>query len=393
MADLKTTQETARSSIDGTELVRLATTGANWKATLADIFAALGGGGGGGSPGSPHYALQFNNPLGTFDGDAVALFDPSVGVTLGGATVSGGVVTRGSGTHMALGNYAVIDTITSTPGDPANESTAIDRPVVLSIAEFVEGDLTLKSVSGVMLETCSKHIGTGTFLGSTGFQIDNSISSESTGDISDIRGMFGGALNYGAGSVNNMTGMEIDAFHNGAGTLSGTMKGIRVTTDFWNNNAGMITGDIYNVYASTENKGGTVNDQIGFSSEMQLLGSGSTTNRAIGFYFKGIITGTPTSAYGVYISTPWSAVNTIGMLIEDCSVWNTGASGNSYNLWSQGSHSTNIFEGYIEQVETSTPPSGVANHALIFTEDNGSGKTRLMVKFGTGAAQQIAIEP
>jgi hypothetical protein len=29
----------------------------------------------------------------------------------------------------------------------------------------------------------------------------------------------------------------------------------------------------------------------------------------------------------------------------------------------------------------------------IYAEDNGSGKTRLMAKFPTGAAVQIAIEP
>jgi len=40
-----------------------------------------------------------------------------------------------------------------------------------------------------------------------------------------------------------------------------------------------------------------------------------------------------------------------------------------------------------------TAPTGVANKAVIFAQDNGSGKTQLMVIFGTGAAQQVAIEP
>lgn len=40
-----------------------------------------------------------------------------------------------------------------------------------------------------------------------------------------------------------------------------------------------------------------------------------------------------------------------------------------------------------------TAPSGSANVATIYAEDNGAGKTRLMVIFGSGAAQQIAIEP
>lgn len=40
-----------------------------------------------------------------------------------------------------------------------------------------------------------------------------------------------------------------------------------------------------------------------------------------------------------------------------------------------------------------TAPSASTNAARIYAEDNGSGKTRLMVIFGSGAAQQIAIEP
>jgi|SRR5215831_12317905 len=42
MADTKITAEVTRTPIDGTELIRLATTGANWKATVAAIVAGTG---------------------------------------------------------------------------------------------------------------------------------------------------------------------------------------------------------------------------------------------------------------------------------------------------------------------------------------------------------------
>jgi hypothetical protein len=45
--------------------------------------------------------------------------------------------------------------------------------------------------------------------------------------------------------------------------------------------------------------------------------------------------------------------------------------------------------GFIEQASA---PSGIANTALLYAEDNGSGKTRLVVKFGTGSAIVIATE-
>ncbi|KKN57462.1 hypothetical protein LCGC14_0561740 [marine sediment metagenome] len=49
--------------------------------------------------------------------------------------------------------------------------------------------------------------------------------------------------------------------------------------------------------------------------------------------------------------------------------------------------------GAIEGSEMTDPTAGAANTYRIFAEDNGAGKTRLMVRFASGAAQQIAIEP
>ncbi len=49
--------------------------------------------------------------------------------------------------------------------------------------------------------------------------------------------------------------------------------------------------------------------------------------------------------------------------------------------------------GNIAGQEVTAPAAPAANKYIIFAEDNGAGKTRLMVQFATGAAQQIAIEP
>ena len=49
--------------------------------------------------------------------------------------------------------------------------------------------------------------------------------------------------------------------------------------------------------------------------------------------------------------------------------------------------------GSVEFKETASAPAAGSTAARIFAQDNGSGKTQLMVQFGTGAAQQIAIEP
>lgn len=49
--------------------------------------------------------------------------------------------------------------------------------------------------------------------------------------------------------------------------------------------------------------------------------------------------------------------------------------------------------GYLEVVESTAPAAPATNNVRIYAEDNGGGKTRLMAKFATGAAVQIAIEP
>jgi hypothetical protein len=49
--------------------------------------------------------------------------------------------------------------------------------------------------------------------------------------------------------------------------------------------------------------------------------------------------------------------------------------------------------GYIEIGEMTAPAAGVTNYGRIYMEDNGSGKTRFVAKFPTGAAVVIATEP
>jgi hypothetical protein len=49
--------------------------------------------------------------------------------------------------------------------------------------------------------------------------------------------------------------------------------------------------------------------------------------------------------------------------------------------------------GAVQLREMTAPSAPAADRARLWIEDNGSGKTRLMIQFGSGTAQQIAIEP
>lgn len=53
----------------------------------------------------------------------------------------------------------------------------------------------------------------------------------------------------------------------------------------------------------------------------------------------------------------------------------------------------NLVWGAMVGTEMTAPAAPAANGYALYAEDNGSGKTRLMVLFASGAAQQIAIQP
>lgn len=68
---------------------------------------------------------------------------------------------------------------------------------------------------------------------------------------------------------------------------------------------------------------------------------------------------------------------------------------NPYALWIQANANGGgvLVDQYIDHVEMVAPAAPPANTARTYCDDNGSGKSRLMVRFPTGAVQQLAIEP
>jgi hypothetical protein len=51
------------------------------------------------------------------------------------------------------------------------------------------------------------------------------------------------------------------------------------------------------------------------------------------------------------------------------------------------------YSGHLKLNEISAPAAPSTNQAVIYVEDNGAGKTRLMAKFASGSAVQLAIQP
>ena len=69
------------------------------------------------------------------------------------------------------------------------------------------------------------------------------------------------------------------------------------------------------------------------------------------------------------------------------------STGSNLDVGISGAQFRNLFQSGYHYMAEMTAPTGTANVATIFAEDNGAGKTRLMCIFGSGAAQQLAIEP
>lgn len=78
----------------------------------------------------------------------------------------------------------------------------------------------------------------------------------------------------------------------------------------------------------------------------------------------------------------------------------TGVSGNTLSFSTDGTsiasmdpNGIQLTAGHLQMVEVAAPSAPGSNKGRLYLEDNGSGKTKLMIRFNTGAAQQIAIEP
>lgn len=355
MADKKTTQETLRTPIDGTELVRLATTGANWQAPLSSIFSTLGGGGGG-SAAAPQFAIQFNNPLGTLDGDTLALLNPSLGLVIGGATESGGVVTPGAGLHSAFGKHGVPDWIDLFDGlGPqlrditlvVNDRFSSDPGIgeTAGIASSIVMDAGLHGIGGWFCATTSDN-GVAN-RGVSGLQM-LAVNYEMTAtSIDELIAMSGEAINMG-NEVANVIGLHFNAFNQGGHQVQ-TLKGLAIALKA---NGSSPSAETKGIEIYHNNISGT-DTYYAF----QTMGSINAQNAGYGIYLTNISAANFTR--GIFVDQMWGG-DAVGIEIADCSAAATGNPGISYNFWSRGNSSLNVFDGILRfgTATNSSPQNG-----------------------------------
>jgi hypothetical protein len=103
-----------------------------------------------------------------------------------------------------------------------------------------------------------------------------------------------------------------------------------------------------------------------------------------------------TSAYTAYVSGG-TIGEPAGYIPAITITGNLRVTPGSNDTFDFGSTSLAWKTGYFTQglrlTEQTAPSAPAADTGILFLQDNGAGKTQLMIRFATGAAQQVAIEP
>jgi hypothetical protein len=147
-----------------------------------------------------------------------------------------------------------------------------------------------------------------------------------------------------------------------------------------------------------ENSSGTTSAGMGVGCFFEIPNAANNLKN-VGFFGGAIATATAGAEVGELVFAPaWLGVDPY--LRRDMVLRATSAATADLSLAGNLSASGTLAvtgavttANFIAGAEMTAPAAPAANGYRIYAEDNGAGKTRLMVLFATGAAQQIAIQP
>lgn len=208
-----------------------------------------------------------------------------------------------------------------------------------------------------------------------------------------------------------------------AGTATTAVSSLSITQTY--NNAGVtFPGLVFNVTNTASAAASLLMDlQVGGVSQLSAskaglltitgkasIGAGTagapsiyaTTNTTSGLVL--YAAGTTGIAYAGSVKMYFDSGGTVYMPSTMALGWNNASSGDSAasdvgiarkaaGILSVDSTAAGNGLGALHMAERTAPAAPAANGVYIYAVDNGAGKTQLMAIFGSGAAQQIAIEP
>ena len=94
----------------------------------------------------------------------------------------------------------------------------------------------------------------------------------------------------------------------------------------------------------------------------------------------------------IVVGTTATAVHQYTIYANGKMEWGNGTLTRDTNLYRQSAGILKT-DGYIQLQENTDPSAPTSNNAILYSRDNGGGKTQLVVRFPTGAVQVIATEP
>jgi len=166
------------------------------------------------------------------------------------------------------------------------------------------------------------------------------------------------------------------------------------------NGAAAQTFNIYNTYTNATNYERFSLAWVSNAMELTMGKAGTGSNRDARFVLSNALSISNSSATNsiAYIGTA-----SFGLASSVVLRWASGTNAGSGHDISLRRIAASVLQlddnagipagSSLQLLEQTAPAAGSATSARIFAQDNGSGKTQLMVQFGSGAAQQIAIEP
>lgn len=223
------------------------------------------------------------------------------------------------------------------------------------------------------------------FEGNAAFDGDIAFGAQLTSGV----GVSTGVVSFELGGSRTGNGVALIDFH----TQSGTDYELRIVRDSGANGDALIqnvgTGDI-EFYTDD-----TLRLTIGTSAITSVLtlavGGVQLSTDANGAIALGGVNVTPYIDFNSYNGTPNDY--DVRFFVSGGTASTDGAG--NLGIYAGGVSLTGYISVaiYIEGTEMSAPSAPAANGFRIFAQDNGAGKTQLMVIFASGAAQQLAIEP
>lgn len=268
-----------------------------------------------GSATGQRYSVYLNSAIDTNNAGANHYPGNAVGTESSGGTYDNftGFVKQLTTGHSIFGSAAsnaTIDNPIYLLGDPG--ATPINVPSPLIINDYLSGDLSAyPSSTSCVVWTTVKHTGVAALPLFVGMDIEPIINSDSTGPITGVYGIVGTVTNYGSGNITDSYGQFFGLDDEGSGTKT-NMYGERCQIKHQTSGTGAVT----NIYA-------------GYFEALIGNSAGAITNLTIGRF-----TVTKTASQ--------TLTNAIGVQIDDFSGLGSTI---SYNLYSKGLASLNVFEG------------------------------------------------